>query len=109
MRVGWAVGGRRSGEPGALPVLRTPGPRQLAHRSSGPASGRDGGDQATTLPRSLVVESAAAEARFHPYWGRGLEMGSRPLSGSPIMAWHQHLDCRLLCFYPKWSLREMDF
>ena len=61
------------------------------------------------FPRPLETESATTEAHFHPRWGPGAGSGSWPPSGSPVMAWHQHLDCRLLLLLSKAVLKGDGF
>lgn len=46
---------------------------------------------------------------FTPAVGLGLDLGKQFLSSSPIMAWHQHLDCRLLLLLSKAVLEGDGF
>lgn len=72
MAAGDEVGvGGEVGSPWPFLPSRSPGPRELACRSPGPAGGRDGGDQAPTLPRSLAAESARPRPGFTPAEGGG--------------------------------------
>lgn len=74
------------------------------------------GDQAPPLSSKSVEAESAGRSRSQSLLsfslgagGWGPESGSWPLSGSPIMTWHQHLDCGLLLLLSKAVLKGDGF